>query len=112
VIVDPAELLAGFDHPGGAPAQRYLPSRQCLTLREWFRQISIMLLTQLVLRRVWARVGGTPRRNTVRVSSRPSRSEAAAPGWCARVAAPGWVRSSSPARVSYWAWTPSAVSAW
>src|SRR3954454_12138513 len=25
VAVDPAELLAGLDHPGGAPAQRHLP---------------------------------------------------------------------------------------
>jgi hypothetical protein len=25
VAVDAAELLAGLDHPGGAPAQRHLP---------------------------------------------------------------------------------------
>ena len=32
VAVYTAELLAGLDHPGGAPAQRHLPSRQRLTL--------------------------------------------------------------------------------
>jgi hypothetical protein len=71
--------------------------------REWLRQIPIMLSTQLVLRRVRARVGGTPRDSTVSVSSKPSRNDAAAPGW---------VRSSSPARVSSWAWAASVDSAW
>jgi hypothetical protein len=45
------------------------------------RQISIMDSMGLVVRNVRARVGGAPRRMTVRVSARPSRSEAAAPGW-------------------------------
>src|SRR5262249_48861117 len=47
----------------------------------------------LVLRSVRATVGGTPRRSTVNVSDRPSRSDAAAPGWA---------RSSSLASASSW----------
>ena len=43
----------------------------------------------LVVRSVRASLGDTPRRNTVKVSDRPSRNEAAAPGW---------VRSSSLAK--------------
>ena len=76
--------------------------RQRLTLREWSRAIPIMLSTQLVLRRDRARVGGTPKRSTVSVSSNPSRSDAAALGW---------VRSSSPASACSWAWAARAVSA-
>jgi hypothetical protein len=60
VAADPAESLAGLDHSGGAPAQRHLSIPPTLTLREWSRQISITLSTQLVLCRVRARVGARP----------------------------------------------------
>ncbi len=58
---------------------------------------------QLVLRRVRARVGGTPRRNTVSVSLRPSRR---------LPAAPGWVCSNSLARAWSWASAMIAEGAW
>jgi hypothetical protein len=78
VTVDPAELLAGFDHPGGALTQRHHSVLPVFDVAGVFRQISIMLSTKLVLRRVRARVGATPRRSTVRISVSPSRNEAAA----------------------------------
>ncbi len=80
VTVDAAELGGGFDHAGGAPAQRHLSVSPALTLWEWSRQIPIKLSTQLVDRKDLARVGGTPRCSTVSVSSMPSRRDAAAPG--------------------------------
>ena len=42
------------------------PSRQRLTLRAWSRQMAIIDSIALVERRVRARVGGTPRRSTVK----------------------------------------------
>src|SRR6266496_1007517 len=51
-----------------------------------------------VERSVRARVGGTPSRSTVRVSARPSRRLAAAPGWVlssSRASAASWVSASS-----------------
>jgi hypothetical protein len=89
VAVDPAELGAGFGHTSGAPAQRHLSIPPAFDVAGVVATISIMLSTQLVLRKVRARVGGTLRRSTVSVSSKPSRKEAAAPGW---------VWSSSPQR--------------
>ena len=68
MAVDAAELVAGLDHPGGAPAQRHVPSRQRLTLTAWSRPIEIIDSMQLVERSVRARVGDTPRRSTVSVS--------------------------------------------
>jgi hypothetical protein len=103
VAVDPAELSAGFDHSGGAPAQGHLSISPAFDVAGVVAANSIMLSTQLVLRKVRARVGGTPRRSTVSVSVRPSRKD---------VAAVGWVRSSSLARDSNYAWAASAVSAW
>ena len=79
------------------------PSRQRLTLRAWVRQMLIMLSMAFVDRNVRARVGGTPRRSTVNVSSRPSRRLAAAPGW---------VRSSSAASAVSSASAANAESAW
>ena len=67
------------------------PSRQRLTLLACSRHTEIIDSMALVERSVRARVGGTPRRSTVSVSSRPSRRLAAAPGW---------VRSSSLASAS------------
>jgi len=69
----------------------------------WFRQIEIIDSMQFVLRRVRARVGGTPRRSTVNVSARPSRR---------LPAAPGWVCSNSLASASSWASAMIAVGAW
>ncbi len=105
VAVDAAELAAGLDHPGGAPAQRSAiwPSRQRLTFLAWSRQIEIIDSIALVDRSVRASVGGTPRRSTVRVSVRPSRR---------LPAAPGWVLSSSLASASSSAWASSAEPAW
>src|SRR6476620_3216561 len=102
VAVHAAELLAGLDHPGGAPAQRHLSVAPALTLPAWVRQIEIMLSTALVERSVRASVGGMPRRSTVRVSDMPSRRLAAAPGW---------VRSSSAASAHSSASAASAESA-
>jgi hypothetical protein len=81
VTVDAAELLAGLDHSGGAPAQRHLPVAPVATLAACSRQTEIKNSIALVERSVRARVGGTPRRSTVSVSCRPSRRLAAAPGW-------------------------------
>jgi hypothetical protein len=88
VAVDAAELLAGLDHRGGAPAQCHLPGAPALDV------------TGVVVR---ASEGGTFRRSTVSVSSRPSRRLAAAPGW---------VRSSSLARASRAASASTADPAW
>jgi len=81
VAVDAAELLAGLDQAGGAPAQGNVSVLQFFTLAEWLRQMEIVDSMQLVLRRVRAWVGGTPKRSTVNVSLRPSRRLPAAPGW-------------------------------
>jgi hypothetical protein len=56
------------------------PLCQCFTLAEWLRQMEIIDSMQLVLRRILARVGGTPRRRTVNVSLGPSRTLPAAAG--------------------------------
>jgi hypothetical protein len=56
------------------------PSRQRLTFALRTRQIEIIDSMALVERSVRASVGGTSRRSTVSVSSRPSRRLAAAPG--------------------------------
>ncbi len=69
------------------------PSLQRFTLVAWSLPISIIDSMGLVERSVRARVGGTPRRLTVRVSARPSRSDPAAPGWAlsrSRARPPGW----------------------
>ena len=79
------------------------PSRQRLTLRAWLRQIEIIDSIALVDLSVLARVGGTPRRSRVSVSSMPSRR---------LPAAPGWVLSNSLARASSNASAWSAESAW
>jgi hypothetical protein len=89
--------------PAAAQRRAIVPSCQCLTFLACSRQISIMDSMGLVDRRVRARVGGTPSRSTVRVSSRPSRRLAAAPGR---------VLSSSAANASSWAWAARADSAW
>ena len=61
VAVDAAELLAGLDHAGGAPAQRHVcrsaSSSRCV---EWVRAMEIIDSMLLVLRSVRASVGGTP----------------------------------------------------
>ena len=79
------------------------PFCQFFTLVEWLRAIEIIDSMELVERSVRASVGGTPRRSTVSVSVRPSRSEAAAPGW---------VRCSSFANASSCASARIADSAW
>ena len=79
------------------------PSRQRLTLLACSRHTEIIDSMALVERSIRASVGGTPRRSTVRVSSRPSRRLAAAPGW---------VRSNSLARASSVASASSAEPAW
>src|SRR5512144_1278260 len=101
--VDTAELLAGFEHPGGAPAQRHLSVAPVLDVSGVVPAYQIMDSIALVERSVRARVGGTPSRSTVSVSSSPSRRLAAAPGW---------VVSSARARVSSCAAASSAESAW
>jgi hypothetical protein len=52
-----------------------------LTLAAWSRQMEIIDSRVFVDLSVRARVGGTPSRVMVRVSARPSRRLAAAPGW-------------------------------
>src|SRR3954471_2662574 len=79
------------------------PSRQRLTLAERARQMEIIDSMALVERSVRASVGGTSRRSTVRVSVRPSRRLAAAPGW---------VLSSSRASALSWASASRAEPAW
>ncbi len=59
VAVDAAELLAGLDHAGGAPAQAMFPFCQFFALAEWLRQMEIIDSMQLGLRSVRAMVGGT-----------------------------------------------------
>src|ERR1035437_5705537 len=90
---------------GNGPHQRRAMSPLCqfFTLVEWFRQIEIIDSIQFVLRRVRARVGGTPRRSTVSVSLRPSRR---------LPAAPGCVCSNSLASASSWASAMIADGAW
>jgi len=81
VTVDTAELLAGLDHPGGAPVLRHLPVPPALDVAGTFaagRDIDSM---QFVERCVLATVGERLSRSTVSVSSRPSRGLPAAPGW-------------------------------
>src|SRR6476620_4677356 len=56
------------------------PSRERLTLSACSRHTEIIDSMQFVDLNVRARVGGTPRRSTVSVWSRPSRRLAAAPG--------------------------------
>ncbi len=103
VAVDAAELLAGFDHAGGAPAQRHLPVPPAFDVAGVVTADRDHRLDALVLRSVRANVGGTSRRSTVRVSARPSRRLAAAPGW---------VLSSSLASASSCASASSAEPAW
>ena len=76
MAVDAADLLSGLDHPG-----RTLPIAPRFTLLacSWHTEIIDSML--LVDCRVRARVGGTPSRSTLSVSSSPSRRLAAAPGW-------------------------------
>jgi hypothetical protein len=81
VTVHTTKLLAGLGYPGRAPPSAICPSRQRLTLPACSRQTETIDSIQFVERSVRASVGGTPRRRTVRVSSRPSRRLAAAPGW-------------------------------
>ena len=69
VAVDATELLAGLDHARRAQRSAICPSCQRLTLPACSRQIEIIESMVSVLRRVRARVGGTPSRSTVR--SRP-----------------------------------------
>ncbi|CAN5818104.1 hypothetical protein BH24ACT5_BH24ACT5_09750 [soil metagenome] len=87
VAVHAAELLRGFAHAGGAPAQRHLAvapdlhvARQIFTLEEWSQQMPVIDSIAFVDRNDRANVGATPRRATVSVSARPSRNELAAPG--------------------------------
>src|SRR5665648_427314 len=101
VAVDAAELLAGLDHPGGAPAQRHGAVLPVLHVAR-VRAMEIIDSMLLVERNVRARVGATPRRSTVSVSARPSRR---------LPAAPGWVRSNSLASASSCASAASAESA-
>ena len=42
MAVDAAELAAGFDHPGGAPAQCHVAVCQFFTFIEWLRVIEII----------------------------------------------------------------------
>src|SRR6266540_3289250 len=86
VAVDAAELLAASTIPAAHQRSAMLPFCQSFMLWLWVRAMEIIDSMLFVLRRVRASVGGTPRRSTVSVSARPSRSDAAAPGW---------VRSSS-----------------
>jgi len=73
VAVDTAELLAGSTRPAAHQRRAMSPLCQFFTLAEWLRQIEIIDSMQFVLRRVRARVGGTPRRSTVNDSARPAR---------------------------------------
>jgi hypothetical protein len=58
------------------------PARQWATLRFVVRAMLIMDSTGLDVMTVLPRRPSIPRRLTVNISSRPSRSEQAAPGWC------------------------------
>ena len=80
VAVDAAELLAGSTIPAAHQRSAICPSRQRLTLLACSPQTEIIDSMQFVERTVRAGVGGTPNRNTGSVSSRPSRTLAAAPG--------------------------------
>ena len=57
------------------------PSRQRVTLRFVVRALEIIDSTGLEVVRVLASRPSIPRRVTVNICSRPSRSDAAAPGW-------------------------------
>jgi hypothetical protein len=72
VAVDAAELLAGLAIPAAQQRIAIRPSRQRLTLLACSRHTEIIDSMALVERSVRASVGGTPRRSTVSVSSRPS----------------------------------------
>src|SRR5438094_10534998 len=73
--------LVASTMPAAHQRSAICPSRQRLTFVQWLRQMEIIDSIGLVERNVRARVGGTPSRSTVSVSGRPSRSDAAAPGW-------------------------------
>ena len=89
VADDAAKLALGLEHPGGHPRRHMSPFCQRLTLRAVRRTHSSIDSHGLVEASVALSAPRTPSRVTVSVSSRPSRSDAAAPGW---------LRSSSPAR--------------
>src|SRR5207244_2422897 len=80
VADDASKLLLCFEHAGGGPAQRS-PEDQRLTLRWVRRTISSIDSQGLVDASVRFSEPVTPSRVSVSVSSIPSRSELAAPGW-------------------------------
>jgi len=80
VAVDAAELLAGLDHAGGAPAQCHLSVAPALDVAGVITTNRDHRLDSLVERNVRARVGDRFSRSTVSVSSMPSRRLATAPG--------------------------------
>jgi len=76
-----AELLAGLDHAGGAPALCHLPVSPALDVAGVVAADRDHRLDRVGRPQRPARVGGTPSRSTVNVSAMPSRRLPAAPGW-------------------------------
>ena len=98
VADDLPELSLGLEHPAAVHLRHISPDCQRLTLRGVRRMISIIDSIGFVEANVFFNRPWIPRRMRVRVSSRPSARDAAAPGWeCC----------SSPARVR----RPSSASA-
>src|SRR2546425_7987542 len=88
VADDLPELPFGFEHAGGGPAQRHLTRGSALHVALGAPDDLDHRLAGFVLSSVRLRLPWTPSRVSVSVSSIPSRSEPAAPGL---------LRSSSPA---------------
>jgi len=100
VAFDATEAAFGVEHPGSAPGSTMVPSRQRLTLRWVVRATEIIDSTGLVDPRVRHSRSESPRRRTVNISSRPSRSDAAAPGCLASSALARSRAARSPASAS------------
>lgn len=94
-----SELLLGLARASGGQRRHISPFCQCSTLREERRTHSTSDSHGLVDSSVFLSLSVTPRRVTVNASCRPSRSDAAAPGW---------ERSSSEVSV----WSCSSAQAW
>jgi hypothetical protein len=84
------------------------PSRQRVSLRLVVRAIEIIYSTGLLVVRVMATRASTPSRTTVNISSRPSRSDAAALSWVLSSCAARRFASRSP--VSRWGYLNGLTS--
>src|SRR6202011_1209657 len=102
VALDAREGSLGVEHAGGGPAQHHLPVAQRVTLRLVVRAMEIIDSTGFDVVSVLASRPSMPRRATVNISSSPSRSDAAAPGWLFSSCAARLFALRSPVSGSAW----------